>query len=161
MNRFPLAAVVAIVTIGCSGNSNAPTASSAPNVQGFYHGGYAVASCAAGGFNSCPPPGAFGLFNLRVTQSDRSLRAFVYVCLSEINAATGSVGNDGAITLTGQDAVATYAPIMLSEFHATVSGNSMTGTFACTTSPGTAYAVSMTGTLRDVVLVSTDPNAPF
>jgi hypothetical protein len=166
MSRFALAIVVAIVSIGCGGNSNAPTATSVPNVQGSYHGGYSVASCApSGGFpfpsSPCPPTGTAGGFNLRVTQSDRALRAFVFVCWGEINEAIGSVGNDGTITLTGQDAVGTWAPILLSEFHATVSGNSMTGSFGCTTNPGTAFAVSMTGTLKDVVLVSTDPNVPF
>ena len=148
MSRFALAALVSIVTVGCGGNSNAPT--SVPNVQGFYHGGYAVTSCVPTAFisaNTCPPPGVEGPFNLRVTQSDRSLQAFVGICGSEIKAATGSVGTGGVIALSGQDAVDSY-PLMLSTFQASVSRNSMTGTFACTTNPGTAYSVSMTGTLK-------------
>ena len=100
-------------------------------------------------------------FNLRLTQSDRTLQGFIYVCLNEIDGITGRVESDGTISLAGAGAVGTYDPMTLMSFHSTISGTTMTGTFARTVNPGTPYAISWTGTLKDVVLVSRDPNVPY
>jgi hypothetical protein len=158
-----LAATCSSLLSTCS----SPSSPSEPNVQGFYHGGWMASSCSATGHATCPGPGqlpVFGGFNLRVYQSGQSLRAFIFICEGEINEATGSLGTDGTITLSGQDAVSTWAPITLSAFRASVSGGSLNGTFACTTYNGTfssADTMSWTGTLSNVVLVSPDPNVPY
>jgi len=104
-----------------------------------------------------------GGFNLAVTQSDRALRAFIYVCGSEINEVTGAVATDGTITLSGQGAVQFYDPMTLSSFQATISGTAMTGIFACTLNLGGSATdtVTIKGTLKDVTLYSRDPNVPF
>lgn len=152
-------ALLALLTIGCS----SPTAPSVPNVQGFWHGSWVVDTCTgtrAGLSPSCLA-GA-GELNLRVTQSDRALRAFIYVCTVEINDLAGTVATDGTITLSGQVGPTPFNGAMtLSSFQATTNGTAMTGTFACTLYPDTPDTVSITGHLKDVTLWSRNQNAPF
>jgi hypothetical protein len=100
-----------------------------------------------------------GEFVLRLTQSGRSLRGPVSVCHeAEFNIA-GAIGADGTIALSGQTVGQT---IMVSS--AIVNETTMTGSFACTLSPVGAPKSDTTvtivkGVLKDVSLISRDPNA--
>ena len=102
-------------------------------------------------------------FNLRLTQSGRTRRAFIFVCGAELDPVTGTLGTDGTITLSGQGQIPPYDPMMLSAFRSIISGASMTGTFSCTVTSAAAPSntYSLTGRLQDVSLYSRDPNVPF
>jgi hypothetical protein len=163
LRRIVIALIFAHAISACS----SPASPSVPNVQGLWHGGWVAHT------DSCTGIAAYcdqvrsgfvtGGFNLRLTQSGRTLRAFIYVCGNEIDVVTGVLAADGTITLSGQGAVPFYEPMTLSRFHATISGTSMTGTFACTVSPGgfTPNTFSMTGWLQSVSRVSADSNVLF
>jgi hypothetical protein len=132
-------AIIGALWLGISA-CGSPTEPSVPNVQGFWRGTWVADACTGtsrvtsdGVLTSfCDQTAGFGSFNLRVTQSDRALRAFIYVCGQEINEVTGLVAADGTITLSGQGVALRYDAMTLSSFKATTSGTLMTGTFACT-----------------------------
>jgi hypothetical protein len=154
--------VLSLTLAACS----SPMSPSAPNVQGFWHGGWVADSdSCTGNTPYCDlVRGGFvvGDFNLRLTQSGKTLRAFIYVCGNELDPVTGMLAADGTITLSGQGALPFYDPMTLSNFQATISGTSMTGRFACTVNFGsTSNYYSLTGTLKGVSLSSRDPNTPF
>jgi hypothetical protein len=150
---------------------SSPTAPSVANVQGFWRGVWVADACTGTPYlNSDGVPSSFcdfapnfGAFILRVTQSDRALRAYIGVSAHAINEVTGTVATDGTITLSGQGAGPFSNELMtLSSFKSTVSGKSMTGTFAFTVyvNGSTTDTFSIVGRLQDVSLFSPDPNAP-
>ena len=162
---FRLSLLTTLLMLACGG----PAGPSVPNVQGFYRGGWSVSSCTDTGvfasLSACDwELGGGHLFTLRVTQSDRSLQGFINVCESQIEDATGTVETDGTVLLSGQaKGNNLYPPMALSDFRAAVRGTAMTGSFVCTvyasgSVPGT---ISMTGTLKDVTLLSPDPNLSY
>jgi len=146
---------------------SSPTAPSVPNVQGVWRGSWVLDACTGTGqYSSLVPevctPGQ-GELNLRVTQSDRALRASIDVCVVEISDLTGTVATDGTITLSGQVVPTPLHAVTLSSFQATINGTVMTGTFACTLYPNgapSADTISFKGRLKDVTLFSRDQNAP-
>jgi hypothetical protein len=157
-HRLVIIGVLWLIISACG----SPTSPSPPDVQGFWHGGWVADSC-TGLTPYCDYAAPYlGGFNLRLTQSDRTLRAFIYVCGNELDPVTGMVATDGTIALSGQGVLPPYEPMTLSSFHATISGTSMTGTFACTvTISGLGSTYSLTGTLKDVDRFSHDPNVIF
>jgi hypothetical protein len=152
---------IAVLTMTVSACSS-PTSPSVAYVQGFWKGEWAASTCTVTGSvatSICINPR--GTFNLRLTQTGQSARAFAYICGSETNSLTGTVAAEGTVKLSGEDVVPSYSPIKVS-LDMTVTVNSMTGSFDCTLQlGGTAGAAVMTGSLNNVTLTSRDPNVPF
>jgi hypothetical protein len=158
---LPLALLLA-TTSACG----SPTSPSPPNVQGLWHGGWIATTCATtgavpGSFDFCTlvSPLDVGEFVLGLTQSGGSLHGPVSVCYAgEFNIA-GTIAADGTIALSGR---VTTQTITVSS--SVVNGTAMTGSFACTIvpsggpTPGT-IVTTVTGILKDVSLISRDPNA--
>ena len=150
-----------LIVLACSGAAcGSPTSPSVPTAQGLWHGGWSADTCTGTGIYSANCFLDVGGFDLRLTQSDRALRGFIHVCGSEISDITGAVETDGTVSLSGHGDVPFNVPITLSLFRSTISGSSMTGSFACTIFLGES-TMTMGGKLNDVTRFSPDPNAPF
>jgi hypothetical protein len=155
--------LTAIALLLMTSACGSPTAPSVPNAQGFWRGLWVATACNITGVEPANCSGILttGPLNLRLTQSDRMLQGFIFICDSEINGITGAVETDGTITLAGSGAVSSSTPMTLTTFQSTINGTVMTGSFGCTLDLGGSNTLSFAGTLKDVSLYSRDPNIPF
>src|SRR5262249_54937212 len=102
----PRRALMFALLFGTTSACGSPTSPSTPNVQGFWHGGWIITTCATTGslsgivdFCSLTP---LGEFSLGLTQSGRSLSGPVSVCYAAEFKIAGAIAADGTIALSGQ-----------------------------------------------------------
>jgi hypothetical protein len=84
---------------------------------------------------------------LRITQTNESLRSYVFACMEELEGVPGTVGSDGSFTLAGSGVLPPYDPWTLNALNATVSGTNLTGTFSCSI-PRATYQFTLSGTIQ-------------
>ena len=129
-----LTIVVALMALAACGGSGSPTApSNTVDFQGVWQGNWLRTSCTeTGGAQgvACSQTPASGALRLTLTQTGTDVQGTVEVA-SFLIPATGSVNNDGGLSLTGQ-AHLQSATEALSNWSTTRSGNSMNGGFTLT-----------------------------
>jgi hypothetical protein len=155
-----------LVILATTSACGSPASPSTPDVQGLWHGAWVETTCAVTGqlpALTCGGELPGGELFVRLTQSGASVQGFLSVCDSEADNVNGMVASDGTVTLSGRGSVPFYDPITIDTWRSTVTGTAMTGTFGCTLYPGgsTSNTVLLTGTLKNVSLVSRDPGAVF
>lgn len=118
---------------GCGDSSTAP---SVPNFQGQWSGIWTRQSCnesgsAVGAF--CSQLAGSGPLTLTLTQSGRSANGTLALGTILIPV-SGPIGNDGALTLTGQSnqSLGTFS---VTTWRSTISGSNMTGSFSWSIQP--------------------------
>ena len=149
--------VLLLLTPACS----SPVSPSVPNVQGFWAGSWVATTCTTNFPVSCESILQNGPLYLRLTQSGQSVQGFLSVCGAEADQMAGTVAANGMLTFAGRGS-ALFPDSITASLASTVSGTVMTGSFVCTLNVDTSgHKIDMTGTLKNVTVVSRDPNAQF
>jgi hypothetical protein len=157
-HRGSAVSVLVLLQVAC----NSPASPSLPNVQGAWQGSWHATTCAGSGPFASETCANLQMSDhtlyLRITQTNQSLRSYVFACMEELEGVPGTISGDSSFTLVGSGVLPPYDPWTLNALNATVSGTSLTGTFSCSI-PRATYQFTLSGTIR-ASLYSRDPNGP-